>query len=156
MYEHPALSQYSHYMRVDADLLLQAPITDAAQDPLCYAQQNGLSFMYPVSAEIAWQSCSAGLWEWFQHAAKMQQLQPADAKSWNEQAALTDYVGFLGVGSLDVFRSPAALELARRFNADGRVCVGASRGPLHAGIVDLFFCILMCAQYILMLVLLAF
>jgi len=118
MYDHPSLKDYQYYMRVDADFNFEAPMQ---ADPFCMMRKSGRKFTWQTRKKTADGFCSDGLWEWFQKYQQDHGLVPQDPRLWRESGAMVNYVGYVGMGDLDFFRSNAVRTLARALNADGRV-----------------------------------
>jgi len=120
MYELPALDKYRYYLRIDADFYF---LEDLADDPFCMMAKSpdGRKFMWQTRKEIANGLCSDGLWEWFEQYQQTHGLSPQDPIFWREIGATVDYVGYVGMGDLDFFRSNRVRKLAKAFNEDGRI-----------------------------------
>jgi len=118
MYEHPALDKYRYYLRIDADFNFQANLTE---DPFCMMAKTGRKFMWQTRKEIMDPACSEGLWEWFSDYQKSHGLVPHDDLFWRPEGARVNYVGYIGMGDLDFFRSEQVHKLAEALNEDGRI-----------------------------------
>jgi hypothetical protein len=118
MYEHESLKDFRYYMRVDADFNFQATMR---ADPFCMMKKTGRKFVWQTRKKLADPFCSEGLWDWFHAYQKDHGLTPQDPTFFKEPAAMLNYVGYVGAGDLDFFRSRRVRQLARAFNEDGRV-----------------------------------
>jgi len=118
MYEHPSLDKYRYYLRIDADFAFMA---DLENDPFCMMAKTGRKFMWQTRKEIMDPACSEGLWEWFSDYQKSHGLVPHDDLFWRPEGARVNYVGYIGMGDLDFFRSEQVHKLAEALNEDGRI-----------------------------------
>jgi hypothetical protein len=118
MYEHQALEKYRYYLRVDADFdFNEYP----AEDPFCMMAKTGRKFMWQTRKRIMDVYCSEGLWEWFEQYQLTHGLTPQDPVFFRHHGAKVNYVGYVGMGDLEFFRSEPVRKLAKAFNEDGRV-----------------------------------
>jgi len=118
MYEHDSLKDYRYYLRVDADFQFEANIKS---DPFCMMRKSGRKFTWQTRKKVHDKFCSEGLWEWFQKYREDHGLIPQDPAFWRASGALANYVGYVGMGDLDFFRSQRVRNLAHALNEDGRV-----------------------------------
>jgi len=118
MYELPALDKYRYYMRIDADFDFNA---DLQADPFCMMAKSNRKFMWQTRKRIGNSDCSDGLFEWFDQYRQTQGLTAKDPIFFREHGARVNYVGYVGMGDLDFFRSEKVRKLAEAFNADGRI-----------------------------------
>jgi len=118
LYEHPALNKYRYYMRLDADIMFTK---NMAHDPFCMIKETGRKFMYEIRHHVGDKTCSEGMLDWFQQYANNNSIMYADGKIWNHRPDEGTYIGYIGVGDLNWFRSEKVMKLARAFNDDGRV-----------------------------------
>jgi len=118
MYKLPALKKYRYYLRIDADFDF---VADLAVDPFCMMAKTGRKFMWQTRKMSLDGSCSEGLWEWFEQYQLTHGLTPQDPIFFKEKGARVNYIGYIGMGDLDFFRSKPVRRLAEAFNEDGRV-----------------------------------
>jgi len=123
MYEHPSLDKYRYYLRIDADFNFRAGSdgTSIQADPFCVMARSGRKFMWQTRREVMDKKCTEGLWEWFQQYQQAHGLTAGDDLFFSELGARVNYVGYVGMGDLDFFRSKPVRSLARALNEDGRV-----------------------------------
>jgi hypothetical protein len=123
MYEHPALEKYRYYLRIDADFNFKADADGESikADPFCLMAKTGRKFMWQTRRKVRYLSCTQGLWEWFQEYQQAQGLTPHDPLLWDPLGARVNYVGYVGMGDLDFFKSEPVRRLAEALNEDGRV-----------------------------------
>jgi hypothetical protein len=123
MYEHPALAKYTYYLRIDADFSFKAGVDgDSIRvDPFCMMAKTERKFMWQTRREVGNPQCTEGLWEWFQEYQQAQGLTPHDHLFFDPLGARVNYVGYVGMGDLDFFRSEPVRRLAKALNEDGRV-----------------------------------
>jgi len=123
MYQHPALDKYKYYLRIDADFYFKAGSdgTSIQADPFCMMAKTGRKFMWQTRRQVKNQMCTEGLWEWFEEYQQAQDLTPGDPVMWNALGARVNYVGYVGMGDLDFFRSGPVRRLSKALNEDGRV-----------------------------------
>jgi hypothetical protein len=118
LYEHESLQKYRYYLRMDADFAFQMSLR---MDPFCVMAQTGRKFVWQTRRHVRDLSCSDGLWEWFLKYQQDSGLIPQDTYLWKESSASINYVGYVGMGDLDFFRSERVRKLAGALNEDGRV-----------------------------------
>jgi hypothetical protein len=118
MYEHPALNQYRYYLRIDADFTF---LEDVPEDPFCMMAKTGRKFMWQTRKEIMDYSCSDGLWDWFSQYQETHGLIPKDPIFFKPEGSRLNYVGYVGMGDLEFFRSEPVRSLAKALNEDGRI-----------------------------------
>jgi len=123
MYEHPALKKYRYYMRIDADFNFKAAADGKSiqADPFCLMAKSKRKFLWQTRREVKDFRCTEGLWQWFHEYQQAQGLTPQDPSLFNELGARVNYVGYVGMGDLDFFRSEPVRKLAEALNQDGRV-----------------------------------
>jgi len=83
--------------------------------------KTGRKFMWQTRREVGNIQCSEGLWEWFQDYQQAMELTPKDTVFWDQLGAHVNYVGYVGMGDLDFFRSKPVRMLAEALNEDGRI-----------------------------------
>ncbi|CAK0910530.1 unnamed protein product [Prorocentrum cordatum] len=118
MYEHESLQKYRYYLRMDADFEFQMGLN---MDPFCLMAKTGRKFVWQTRRHVRDLTCSEGLWEWFLKYQQDNGLTPQDTHIWGESASMINYVGYVGMGDLDFFRSERVRKLAAALNEDGRV-----------------------------------
>jgi len=118
MYEHEAMQDFRYYMRVDADFQFERTIKE---DPFCMMKMSGRKFTWQTRKKVFDGFCSEGLWEWFHKYQEDHGLTPQDPSFFRESGAMVNYVGYVGMGDLDFFRSEQVHKLAEALNEDGRI-----------------------------------
>lgn len=118
MYDHECLQKYRYYLRMDADFQFQMSVR---VDPFCLMAKTGRKFVWQTRRQVRDLTCSEGLWEWFLKYQQDNGLTPQDTLFWRESSASMNYVGYVGMGDLDFFRSERVRKLAGALNEDGRV-----------------------------------
>merc|ERR1740121_680675 len=83
--------------------------------------KTGRKFMWQTRKMTHDPRCSEGLWGWFTKYKEENGLVPQDRAFFKLKGARVDYVGYVGMGDLDFFRSEKVRKLATALNEDGRV-----------------------------------
>merc|ERR1740121_39661 len=83
--------------------------------------KTGRKFMWQTRKMTHDPRCSEGLWGWFTKYKEENGLVPQDRAFFKLKGARVDYVGYVGMGDLDFFRSEHVRKLAAALNEDGRV-----------------------------------
>merc|ERR1719401_1273795 len=102
MYSHPSMHPFRYYMRIDADFNFEGEIPE---DPFCMMAKTGRKFMWQTRKITKDPLCIDGLWEFFENYAQVHNLTAKDPIFFKPKGAQMNYVGYVGMGDLDFFRS---------------------------------------------------